>query len=319
MSYVTKVAVIVMGLLVSHSLMGVRSLGAASGCDKAREIYRQATSLLNYEERRTAFQQAVDLCPHFAEARVNLADSLENLATMHKNDAVKFNSFLDLAATQYGEAIKSRSDLFPAYLGLGETLRVMGLYEQSQQAYSQALQLKPGHPAAAAGLEKIRTIKSLEKEGFKNSDEIVTHFRKASENSGHGTLMGFRDETAIKDRVRFNNILFDEWSFRPTHPEAVRQLKEIGEALSSPELKDTSFVVEGHTDSRGGEERNMNLSAERAEAVKDYLIENFKVDASRIQAQGFGFSRPRFPNDSPVNMAKNRRVELLFLDRRSGK
>jgi OOP family OmpA-OmpF porin len=130
--------------------------------------------------------------------------------------------------------------------------------------------------------------------------------------------MGFKDETTIKDRMRFNNILFDEWSFKLTRPEAVRQLKEIGEALSSQELKDSSFVVEGHTDPRGGEDRNMKLSSDRAEAVKKYLIENFKVDTSRVQTQGLGYSRPRFPNDSEVNMLKNRRVELLFIDRSTG-
>jgi len=318
MGSLTKVAAIIMGLVLSIPLWEKTPVSAADGCGKAREIYRSAASLMNYEERRSAFQKAVDLCPRFAEARVNLADSLENLAKFSQHDASKFNRLLDMAVLNYAEALKIRDDLFPAWLGLGEILRVMGLSAQSEKAYQKALQLKPGHPAARAGLEKIEKIRSIEKEGFKKAHEIVNHFRNASVNSGQGTLMGFKDETAIKDRMRFNNILFDEWSFKLTRPEAVHQLKEIGEALSSPEMKDCSFVVEGHTDPRGGEERNMKLSSDRAESVKNYLVEQFNVDSSRVQTQGLGYSRPRFPNDSEVNMLKNRRVELLFIDRSSG-
>ena len=127
--------------------------------------------------------------------------------------------------------------------------------------------------------------------------------------------MGFADETVVKDRLRFNNILFDEWSPKLTRPEAVKQLEEVGKALSDPELADSAFVVEGHTDNRGGLDRNMKLSWDRAEAVKGYLIDKFKVDPSRITTQGLGYSRPRFPNDSQEHMLKNRRVELLFVDR----
>jgi outer membrane protein OmpA-like peptidoglycan-associated protein len=288
---------------------------AADDCIKAREIYASGVNLLDYEQRRSAFQKAVDLCPSFAEAQVNLADALENLARIHKNDMSRFNQLLDAAARHYLNALQIRNDIFPAVLGLGETLRVMGLYTQSEQAYLRALQLRPGHPAAISGLEKIKAINSFEHDGFKTSKEIIDHFQKSSEDKGQGTLMGFKDETVIKDRIRFNNILFDEWSFRLNRPEAERQLTEIGDAVNTPEMKDSTFVVEGHTDNRGGEERNMKLSRDRSEAVRNYLIDRFKVDPSRIKTQGFGYSRPRFPNDSSVNMLKNRRVELLFVER----
>ncbi|MBI4963285.1 MAG: OmpA family protein [Desulfomonile tiedjei] len=287
----------------------------ADDCAKAKETYASGVPLSNYEQRRAVFQKAVDLCPSYAEAHVNLADALENLAREHKGDVDRFNRLLDAAAGEYVQAIKLRKDLFPAFLGLGETLRVMGLYAQSEQAYLRALQLKPGHPAAVAGLDKIKAINSFEHDGFKSSREIVNHFKKASEDKGQGTLMGFKNETAIKDRIRFSNVLFDEWSFNLNRPEAQKQLKEIGEAVNDPELKGSIFIIEGHTDNRGGEERNMKLSLDRAESVRKYLIDQFKVDASRVKTQGFGYSRPRFPNDSPVHMLKNRRVELLFVDR----
>lgn len=312
----------IVALITAVSLLIVGSVlttaESADKCAKARELYRQGTGLLNYEQRRAAFQRAVELCPSYAEAHVNLADAYENLAKKSKGSVKRFNRFLDMAAREYATAITYRPDIFAAYLGLGDTLRVMGLYERSEGSYRRALQLRPGNAAAQAGLKKIRTIKSLERDGLKRSNEIIAHYRASSRDTGAGTLMGFADETVVKDRLRFNNILFDEWSPRLTRREAVHQLEEVGKALSDPELADSAFVVEGHTDDRGGYDRNMKLSWDRAEAVKDYLIDKFNVDPSRITTQGLGYSRPRFPNDSRLHMLKNRRVELLFIDRSTG-
>jgi OOP family OmpA-OmpF porin len=73
-------------------------------------------------------------------------------------------------------------------------------------------------------------------------------------------------------------------------------------------------LVEGHTDDRGGFERNEKLSQERAESVKKHLIDECGVDPSRIDANGCGYSKPRFPNDTPENRQENRRVEIVFYD-----
>jgi len=72
-----------------------------------------------------------------------------------------------------------------------------------------------------------------------------------------------------------------------------------------PDLK---VVIEGHTDNIGTAEYNKNLSQERAEAVKKYLVEK-GIDANRITAQGFGFDRPIASNDTEEGRQKNRRVE----------
>ncbi len=70
-----------------------------------------------------------------------------------------------------------------------------------------------------------------------------------------------------------------------------------------------NILVSGHTDSQGSEAYNQQLSEKRAAAVKDYLIAK-GIDASRIEAKGFGESQPRESNDTPEGMAKNRRVEI---------
>ncbi len=68
--------------------------------------------------------------------------------------------------------------------------------------------------------------------------------------------------------------------------------------------------VEGHTDSRGTAEYNKGLSERRAQSVVDYLVSK-GIAASRLSAIGYGEAAPVAPNDTPENMFKNRRVELV--------
>jgi outer membrane protein OmpA-like peptidoglycan-associated protein len=287
----------------------------ATDCDKAKEIYTSGTKLLHYEARARAFREAVTICPSFAEAHANLADAYENLAKGVKDDPKAFNALLDKAVFEYLSALKINKNLFAAHLGLGDTYRVMGLYEKSEAAYKKALEIKPNHLKAAAGLEKISLIKLHDKGGLKTSGDILKHVSVSSTDTGVGRLMGFEEHTAIKDRVTFNNILFNEWSAELNRPEAVLQMEEIGKALSSQELANCNFVVEGHTDNRGDEERNMRLSWDRSDSVKNYLISQFGIPQDRVKTQGFGYSRPRVSNDTPENMQRNRRVEILFVER----
>ncbi|MGR5146942.1 OmpA family protein [Photobacterium alginatilyticum] len=76
------------------------------------------------------------------------------------------------------------------------------------------------------------------------------------------------------------------------------------------EYPETKLYVVGHTDSRGSEEYNQNLSEERAAVVAGYLGAHFGINKSRIVAQGKGESEPLAPNDTEDGRAKNRRVEV---------
>lgn len=81
--------------------------------------------------------------------------------------------------------------------------------------------------------------------------------------------------------------------------------------LLHPEIK--RLRVEGHTDSRGPEATNLQLSQERADSVAKYLTSR-KIDASRIEAVGLGESQPIQPNATSVGRAANRRVEFIIED-----
>ncbi|WP_299444518.1 OmpA family protein [uncultured Rhodospira sp.] len=109
----------------------------------------------------------------------------------------------------------------------------------------------------------------------------------------------------------FDSILFAFDSARIL-PQSMATLNQIGRALSSDELKTYRFGVYGHTDASGRETYNADLSQRRAEAVRSYLVENFGIAPSRLQARGFGEQRLKDP--AAPNSPANRRVELVNLD-----
>jgi OmpA-OmpF porin, OOP family len=74
----------------------------------------------------------------------------------------------------------------------------------------------------------------------------------------------------------------------------------------------TTAVIEGHTDNVGTYNHNMELSQRRAEAVVDYLVNNFGIDRSRLTAKGYGFTRPVADNATDEGKQKNRRIEAII-------
>ena len=71
--------------------------------------------------------------------------------------------------------------------------------------------------------------------------------------------------------------------------------------------------VEGHSDSTGPDDLNQRLSRERAETVRTYLVDA-GIEADRVTAVGFGGDRPIATNDTLNGRARNRRVEIRFVE-----
>src|SRR5690606_37363805 len=70
------------------------------------------------------------------------------------------------------------------------------------------------------------------------------------------------------------------------------------------------LTISGHTDSQGKEDSNLRLSQARADAIKAYLIYEFKIDSSRIEAHGYGSSMPIVEEKNDASRRLNRRVEF---------
>ena len=90
--------------------------------------------------------------------------------------------------------------------------------------------------------------------------------------------------------------------------EAMEVVGEIAKALKAEPTLHIS--IEGHTDNTGVAAHNRTLSGQRATAVKDALVQ-LGIESKRLTASGFGADKPLVENNSEVNKAKNRRVELV--------
>jgi outer membrane protein OmpA-like peptidoglycan-associated protein len=108
--------------------------------------------------------------------------------------------------------------------------------------------------------------------------------------------------------LTFNTITF-EFGSAQLRPESVETLRNLGNALNQ-ELKDEkAFVIEGHTDRTGTRTYNDALSKHRADAVKEYLVNEMGVSAERLQTVGRGYSEPIDPKHPYA--AANRRVVMI--------
>jgi OOP family OmpA-OmpF porin len=133
---------------------------------------------------------------------------------------------------------------------------------------------------------------------------LIGTFRYAE---GGKTLKQQLDESG---KIVTHGILFDSGSDK-IKGESYKTLADIGALLTdNPDLR---LSIEGHTDSDGADDYNMTLSQKRSESVRTYLIDNFKVDANRLESKGWGESKPIDTNDTPEGKANNRRVELVKL------
>ena len=92
-------------------------------------------------------------------------------------------------------------------------------------------------------------------------------------------------------------------------PQSAETIGNMAKLLQEhPDLK---LLIEGHTDNTGDFEKNMQLSKDRAAAVKTYLVGKFNIDEGRLETMGLGQSRPTDTNDTDEGRAKNRRVEIV--------
>lgn len=88
------------------------------------------------------------------------------------------------------------------------------------------------------------------------------------------------------------------------------ELDKVGNFLK--EFPSSKGSIEGHTDADGSKQANLKLSQARAESVRNYIINKFGIDGSRISAKGHGSAKPVASNKTAEGKAKNRRIEAVF-------
>ncbi len=111
----------------------------------------------------------------------------------------------------------------------------------------------------------------------------------------------------VKKITQIASKIFFETNSDKLKIASLTQLDEL--VIILKRYEGANLIIEGHTDSQGKDEYNLNLSQRRTESVKKYLMAN-GIFESRLTAIGFGESKPIADNSTSTGRAKNRRVEL---------
>lgn len=152
-------------------------------------------------------------------------------------------------------------------------------------------------PVAAAPLDS-------DGDGVPDSRDACPDTPRTHRVDSRGCSIALEEVARIDLTVQFD---FDRSVIKPEYMAEIRALADFMKANT-----DVAAVLEGHTDSVGTEEYNQALSQRRVNAVRQVLIEQFGIAASRLRAEGFGESRPVASNDTPAGRTQNRRVQSVI-------
>ena len=185
-----------------------------------------------------------------------------------------------------------------------------------------AVQIVPGHAQDPSAGELIQSLQPKPK--FRSFDpgqgerevkqrEFVTRLQNIKTRQ-----ITVEERKEIADVVKDNDLpqvdleVFFDFDSSAITPEATPLLVKLGEALSSDKLKGSVFMVAGHTDAKGSDAYNLELSNARAHAVRDFLIEKFHIEPKQLVAVGFGEEQLK-SKDDPL-ASENRRVQVVNLE-----
>lgn len=195
-----------------------------------------------------------------------------------------------------------------AGIGLAAVLALAAAFEVARAAEPQSPDqiIKALKPAVRA----TRGLTTSPAEATRNAEDarFVDTLRKRATRS---LTTEERDKIATisQKRPSIDLEINFEYNSDRISPKAMPQVSALGQALSSADLKGSTFVVAGHTDGKGGDTYNQGLSERRADAVKRYLMEKYRLTDDNLVTVGYGKSQLK--NASNPTAAENRRVQVI--------
>jgi outer membrane protein OmpA-like peptidoglycan-associated protein len=122
---------------------------------------------------------------------------------------------------------------------------------------------------------------------------------------------GERDQiaTIAKDKPSIDLEINFDYNSATIGKTAQPGVKALGQALSDPAMKGTTFIIAGYTDAKGTDEYNQSLSERRADAIKNYLVDHNKIPAANLVTVGYGKTQLK-NKDNPM-APENRRVQVV--------
>jgi outer membrane protein OmpA-like peptidoglycan-associated protein len=245
---------------------------------------------------RAARARAAELTP---ASLLSARQALDAAEKAHKNDPGSERE------RSYAYVAKRRSELAIVY---GDTQYERMEQQRAEQDYAKLQDSL--RASATANLEdsreRVESLNAALKEQSARTADAELRARSA--------LASLNQIAQVKEESRgtvitlSGQVLFltGKADLMPTARDA---LSRVAKALKDAE-GDEAITIEGHTDSRGNEDENRELSQKRAENVREYLVSQ-GIDAQRVKAVGHGETQPVASNDTVEGRANNRRVEIV--------
>ena len=166
-----------------------------------------------------------------------------------------------------------------------------------------------GKYATVVKLDKPQDVMvTVKKEGHAFDSKVIdTKTIQPEKVSFKGNDLSVK-EIKVGEAYTINDILY------PTNSAVLNDRSKFilkGFARFLKENPTVSVSIQGHTDDVGDDEKNMILSQQRADGVKEFLIAQ-GISASRLKSEGFGETKPKVPNTTESNRAKNRRTDFVI-------
>jgi outer membrane protein OmpA-like peptidoglycan-associated protein len=193
----------------------------------------------------------------------------------------------------------------------------MKMKQEAEAAAQEASRQKAEAEKATAEAVAQQQVLAAETEKAKQAAAQSDTLRQQAENEKQELrarlLQQLNSILATRDSARglvanMSDVLFRSASFELLPGARERLAKVSGIVLAYPSLH---VAVEGHTDSVGSDDYNQQLSEHRAQAVRDYFVQQ-GINSTNVEAHGFGKSAPIATNDTAEGRQQNRRVELIL-------
>ncbi len=153
-----------------------------------------------------------------------------------------------------------------------------------------------------ATAERAALIQRLEAQA-----RVKQQFERVEKMFGRDEARVFREGNKVI--LRLVGLTFDSGQ-SDIKPDNVTLLNKVEKAIDV--FPQSELIIEGHTDSYGGDESNQRLSQERAESIQQYMINAMRLPSYRMIATGYGETNPVANNETESGRARNRRIDVVI-------
>lgn len=263
---------------MKNFIMILAGIFLLSGCVAKRYL------LQSQQETATLRSDSTNLANSNSKLRQNISSLNDQVASLQKNVD-------DLTAKV--------SDLKSQNSQLGQqTAEQQNKLSQSEQSLQQQKQ-------------KLEQLQSLLNQQKQASEELKNKMSEALKGFNSNELSVYNKDGKVYVSLS-EQLLFPSGS-AVVNPKGVDALSKLAAVLNLN--NDVAVNIEGHTDSipiRGRYQDNWDLSTARANAIVRILVNNYKVDPTRVISSGHSFYEPVASNSTPDGRAKNRRTDIIL-------